>query len=83
MEGQETVHSVVGPITHSIDDMKLFMTSVLAQEPWAYDSKVIPMPWRQDEENAIKEKIATSKLHIGYYECDGNVSEPFSKHASD
>lgn len=73
MEGQETIHSVVGPITHTIDDMKLFMTSTLSQKPWEYDSKVIPMPWRQDEEDAIKTKIATTKLHLAYFECDGNV----------
>ncbi|KAK5240936.1 Acetamidase, partial [Exophiala xenobiotica] len=53
MEGQETVHSVVGPLAHSVPDLKLFVTSVLQEEPWKYDSKVIPMPWRQGEEDAI------------------------------
>jgi amidase len=75
MEGQETVHSVVGPIAHSVADMRLFVKSVLEQQPWAYDSKVIPMPWRQSEETAIKEKISSGKLTLGFYECDGNVSD--------
>ncbi|XEV05060.1 hypothetical protein FSHL1_010347 [Fusarium sambucinum] len=73
MEGQETIHSVCGPICHSIADMRLFVTSILSQKPWNYDSKVIPMPWRYDEENAIKEKISSRGLNLGYYSCDGNV----------
>ncbi|KAL6859778.1 Acetamidase [Amphichorda felina] len=73
MAGQETVHSVVGPLCHSIADMRLFMTSVLAEQPWSYDSKVVPMAWRQSEEDVIKEKIASKQLTLGFYNCDGTV----------
>ncbi|KAI4688056.1 uncharacterized protein J4E84_004984 [Alternaria hordeiaustralica] len=73
MEGQETIHSVVGPIAHSAADLRLFLTSVLQQEPWNYDSKVVPMPWRSDLEDAVKAKLGSSGLTIGYYNCDGNV----------
>ncbi|RDW69424.1 amidase-6 [Coleophoma cylindrospora] len=73
MEGQETVHSVCGPLCHSIDDMKLFVTSVLAEGPWDYDSKVIPMPWRQAEEDAVNSKINSGGLTLGFFNCDGNV----------
>ncbi|KAH8901510.1 Acetamidase [Thozetella sp. PMI_491] len=73
MEGQETVHSVVGPIAHSAADLRLFLKSVLEQEPWKYDSKVIPLPWRQQDEDAAKAKIESGKLNIGYYNFDGNV----------
>lgn len=55
-------------------DMRLFVTSVLNQEPWKYDSKVIPMPWRQSEADIMKSKIAAGRLTIGYFNCDGNVS---------
>ncbi|KAL4924075.1 amidase [Aspergillus undulatus] len=73
MEGQETVHSVVGPIAHSAEDLRLFTKSVLAQEPWKFDSKVIPMPWRETEAEAIKSKIQNGGLNIAYYNFDGNV----------
>ncbi|KAJ0414339.1 amidase signature domain-containing protein [Aspergillus carlsbadensis] len=73
MEGQETIHSVCGPLTHSVADMRLFVTSVLSQKPWSYDSKVIPIPWRQEEEDAIKTKIAGKSLTLGYFSCDGEV----------
>ncbi|KAJ5211857.1 acetamidase [Penicillium cinerascens] len=73
MEGQETVHSVVGPIAHSAEDLKLFLTSVLAEEPWKYDPKVVPIPWRQAEEDAVKSKLHSGGLTLGYFSCDGVV----------
>jgi amidase len=54
-------------------DMRLFATAVLAQEPWKYDSKVIPMPWRESEADVIKSKLSSGGLTLGYYNCDGNV----------
>jgi amidase len=54
--------------------MHLFVKSVLAEEPWKYDSKVIPMPWRQSEADAIESKLSSGGLTLGYYNCDGNVS---------
>ncbi|KAF7713053.1 Acetamidase [Penicillium ucsense] len=72
MEGQETVHSVVGPMAHSAGDLRLFLTSVLEQEPWKYDSKVVPMPWRSAEEETIKRKLEGG-LNLAYYSCDGVV----------
>ncbi|KAH7075399.1 acetamidase [Paraphoma chrysanthemicola] len=72
MEGQETVHSVVGPIAHSAQDLRLFLTSVLSEKPWEYDSKVVPLPWRSGEEDAAKAKLK-SGLTVGFYNFDGNV----------
>ncbi|CAH0053663.1 unnamed protein product, partial [Clonostachys solani] len=74
MEGQETIHSVCGPLCHSIQDMKLFCTSVLAEKPWEYDSKVVPLPWRQTEEDEVKAKIKSGDLVLGFYNSDGNVT---------
>jgi amidase len=54
-------------------DMRLFAKAVLAQEPWKYDSKVIPMPWRESEVDVIKSKLSSGGLTLGYYNCDGNV----------
>lgn len=49
------------------------MTSVLSQEPWKYDSKVIPLPWRSDEEAVIKAKSLSGGLNLGFFNCDGQV----------
>jgi hypothetical protein len=56
----------------TVPDLRLFLTSVLGQEPWKYDSKVVPLPWRSTEEEAIKSKIQDG-LNLGYYSCDGVV----------
>lgn len=55
-------------------DLRLFLKAVLAQKPWLYDSKTIPMPWRDEIEDEVAAKIKTKKLNIGYYETDGMVS---------
>lgn len=54
-------------------DLRLFMTSVLGEEPWSYDPKVIPLPWNASEEEAIKRKLESGKLNLGFYNSDGNV----------
>ncbi|KAG8421628.1 hypothetical protein J3458_003493 [Metarhizium acridum] len=73
MEGQETIHSVCGPLAHSVADLRLFTTAVLEHQPWNFDSKVVPMPLRQGEADAVKAKVSASGLTLGYYSCDGNV----------
>ena len=55
-------------------DLKLLITSVLKQEPWRYDSKVIPLPWRYGEEDVIKSKIYSGGLTLGFFNSDGVVS---------
>lgn len=62
-----------------VEDLRLFLTSVLGQEPWKYDSKVVPIPWRPAEEEAIKLKIPDG-LTLGYYACDAVVSVSFSNY---
>jgi amidase len=32
--GQHTVHSVIGPLTHSHDGVVTFMKAVIGQRPW-------------------------------------------------
>ncbi|KAJ1325450.1 Amidase [Microdochium nivale] len=73
MAGQETVHSVVGPLAHSAGDLRLFMKAVLGQKPWLHDPKTVPLPWRQGEEDAAARKIKDKKLNIAYYDFDGVV----------
>lgn len=53
--------------------MRLFAKSLLAEKPWSFDSKVVPLPWRQDEEDAMKTKIQSGGLTLGFYSCDGAV----------
>jgi hypothetical protein len=56
-------------------DMRLSVTSVHSEERWKYDSKVIPMPWRQTKADAIKAKLASGGLTLRFYNCGSNVRE--------
>lgn len=49
LEGQISVHSVLGPLTTSLEGVKTFMTNVLSREPWKYDPLVIRKKWHEDE----------------------------------
>ncbi|TNY17609.1 general amidase [Rhodotorula diobovata] len=47
MEGFEAVHSVLGPMTVSVDGLKVFFKAVLDAEPWRYDPVALHMPWSE------------------------------------
>ena len=49
MAGQEVIPSVCGPLAHSVEDLKIFVQSVLAQRPWKKDPKVIVLPWNEPQ----------------------------------
>ncbi|CAG8362452.1 unnamed protein product [Penicillium salamii] len=70
---QETAHSIIGPIAHTAADLRLFLKAVLSQEPWNYDPKVIPLPWRSSEEDIARSKVA-GRLTLGYFHSDGVVN---------
>ena len=44
--GQESIKCVIGPLTHSIDDINLFMKTALDQKPWDTEVSLVPLPWR-------------------------------------
>ncbi|EXF81460.1 amidase [Colletotrichum fioriniae PJ7] len=44
--GQESIRGVVGPLGQSVDDLDLFMSAVLAAEPWDTETMLVPVPWR-------------------------------------
>ncbi|KAH8649196.1 acetamidase [Xylariales sp. PMI_506] len=73
MDGQETIHSVCGPIAHSVADLRLFSKSLLLKSPWRWDAKVIPKPWSVSEEESIKAKLGKNGLAFGFFNDDGNV----------
>lgn len=46
LPGLESVNSVNGPLTTSIDSLELYCKTLVAGEPWLYDPKVVSLPWR-------------------------------------
>ncbi|EXJ88081.1 hypothetical protein A1O1_05009 [Capronia coronata CBS 617.96] len=65
-EGQESIRCVIGPLTRSIDDVDLVMSSVLEQRPWEKELSLVPLPWK-----AVKK---SSDITVGVMWNDGIVN---------
>jgi amidase len=78
MDGQNSVLSVVGPLGTTPAAVKLVVKSILSQNPHLHDPMVVPMPWRDAEEqevyNLIKGVSGKGQLAFGYMKSDGIVS---------
>lgn len=46
MAGADTVESVLGPLSTSLQGLKIFMKTIIDAEPWLDEPALIPMPWR-------------------------------------
>lgn len=74
MDGQNSVLSVVGPLSHSARSLRLLMKSLLSQQPWLHDPLVHEIPWRDTEEQEVSESIKKNKLCFGIMMHDGVVT---------
>ena len=77
MDGQNSVLSVVGPLSTTAGGLRLAMKSILSQEPWLHDPMVNEIPWRDEEEKEILDLIKSTdngKLAFGVLENDGIVT---------
>lgn len=70
MPNQESIVGATGPQTVSARDMKLFIETVLATEPWRIDPGCVGMPWKE-----VKGwRYGGSKPRVGVMWDDGLVS---------
>lgn len=46
MAGADTVETVLGPLSTTLQGLKLFMKTIIDSEPWVEEPALIPMPWR-------------------------------------
>ena len=79
MDGQNSVLSVVGPISHSVASLKLLVQALLSQVPWLHDPLVHEIPWRHEYEQQTIDLINDSRhgsgnLAFGLLEHDGQVT---------
>lgn len=78
MDGQNTILSVVGPMTTTARSLTLLFKAVLTQQPWCYDPLVLEIPWRDDVERETRALIeqsqaGTSRLAFAVMNDDGMV----------
>lgn len=71
MVGQEQIVAVLGPLSTSLEGLKLFMKTVINGKPWLNEPSLVPMPWR-DQESYLT-KPSGKKLKIGVIWHDGVV----------
>jgi amidase len=53
---------VVGPIAHTVSDLRFFFMTILQAEPWFSDPKCLEMPWRTEQVKLVKDKPLTFGL---------------------
>ncbi|USW55021.1 Putative amidase [Septoria linicola] len=72
MAGQELVVPAIGPLSTSLEGMKMFMRAVIGQKPWLVDPNLVSMPWK--EESQLRSgQDGRRKLRVGIMEDDGIV----------
>ncbi|GJJ09663.1 hypothetical protein Clacol_003887 [Clathrus columnatus] len=72
MEGQDSLPSVLGPLSTSLGGIKIFMKAVIDGKPWKKDPLAVNKPW--DESSfALKEHNNGHQLVFGIMWNDGNV----------
>ena len=79
MDGQNTVLSVVGPLSSTVGGLRLAMKSLLSQQPWLHDPLVHEIPWREEQEKEIFDLVSSAAggkggLVFGILESDGVVT---------
>lgn len=79
MDGQNTILSVVGPLSHSAACLRLVTQAILSKEPWLHDPLVHELPWREAQEREVlatinKPSKGNGKLAFGILEHDGSVT---------
>jgi len=53
LEGQDSVPSVLGPLSNTLAGIKSFMKAIAGQQPWLKDPLAVRKPWNEDEYNLI------------------------------
>ncbi|PPR01516.1 hypothetical protein CVT24_001886 [Panaeolus cyanescens] len=62
ISGQESISSVLGPMTNSLSGLKTFVKSIVDAKPWNLDPLVIRKPWSEEEWNLCDHGGPNAKL---------------------
>ena len=56
MFGQEQIVPVIGPLSTSLEGIKIFMKTLIDQKPWLYEPSLVPIPWRETSNQTVSPK---------------------------
>ena len=76
LEGQESISSVLGPMTNSIAAVRIFTKAILDSKPWDRDPLVIRKPWDESEYNLDGHGGRGARLCFGMM-WDNGIVKPF------
>ncbi|KAL8762481.1 MAG: hypothetical protein Q9184_001516 [Pyrenodesmia sp. 2 TL-2023] len=68
---EEQIVAVIGPLSTSLEGIKLFMKTVLSARPWLVEPSCVPIPWR-DQESQLRTSHG-KKLRIAVLWSDAIV----------
>jgi len=64
MLAQEHVIPVIGPLSTSLEGVRMFMETIIAGKPWLRQSNLLPIPWKDEEDLKALEGKTTLKVAI-------------------
>lgn len=70
MGGAEQILGVIGPLSSSIEGIKLFMQTLIGAQPWLIEPSLIPLPWRSSPAGFGSSK---KKIRVAVMSWDGIV----------
>ena len=73
MLDQEHIVPTIGPMSTSLQGVKVFMKALIDQKPWLHQSVLLPFPWRMDEDLLPKTAEGRAKLKVAVMWDDGVV----------
>lgn len=75
LDGQNSILSVVGPLSSTPDGLKLVTQALLSTKPWLHDPLVHEIPWREAQDLAISDPIQrlSKKLTFAVMRHDHHV----------
>lgn len=73
MLGEEQIVPVIGPISTSLEGVKVFTKTLIDQRPWLKQPDLIPVGWRDEVAWLKKTDQGAKKLKIGVLSDDGVV----------
>ncbi|KAK5110257.1 hypothetical protein LTR62_006110 [Meristemomyces frigidus] len=75
MLGAEHIIPVIGPLSTSLEGIKLFCKTLIDQQPWLYEAACVQLPWKDSSEGRLLRKTASGqrKLRVGVLADDGVV----------
>jgi amidase len=68
-EGQEHVHSVIGPMARTLGTLAAVTKMVVEAQPWRLDPRCLPIPWRDEH----YQEVQLRPLVVGLLLDDGVV----------